>query len=110
MGSGFFRSPWPILILVVLAILLFGAGKLPGLARNLGKSMRIFKSEVDELRKDNDKGEEFDESDEPRDRERPRDRADDSARDFDPRDAHDDRPLEAERIRQRRDDDGYRRD
>ena len=49
---GFFRSPWPIVIIIVAAILLFGANKLPGLARNMGKSMRIFKSEVEELRGD----------------------------------------------------------
>src|SRR5690625_4674162 len=46
----FFRNPWAIIILVLLVVLLFGAGKLPGLARNVGKSMRIFKSEVAWLR------------------------------------------------------------
>ncbi len=54
MGTGFIRSPWPILILLVLIVLLFGANKLPGLARNMGESMRIFKSEVSEMRKDED--------------------------------------------------------
>jgi sec-independent protein translocase protein TatA len=34
---------WVILIIVVL---LFGAPKLPALARSLGQSMRIFKSEI----------------------------------------------------------------
>ena len=56
MGTGFIRSPWPILILLVLIVLLFGANKLPGLARNMGESMRIFKSEVSEMRKDDEKG------------------------------------------------------
>ncbi|MCT2149697.1 Sec-independent protein translocase subunit TatA [Dermabacter vaginalis] len=50
----FFRSPWTVLILLVLVVLLFGANKLPGLARNLGESMRIFKSEVSEMRKDDE--------------------------------------------------------
>ncbi len=53
----FFRSPWTVLILLVLVVLLFGANKLPGLARNLGESMRIFKSEVSEMRKDGEEGE-----------------------------------------------------
>ena len=34
---------WVILIIVVL---LFGAPKLPALARSMGQSMRIFKSEI----------------------------------------------------------------
>src|SRR5690625_1766463 len=46
----FFRIPWAFIILVLLVVLLFGVGKLPGLARNVGKSMRIFKSEEEELR------------------------------------------------------------
>lgn len=50
----FFRSPWTVLILLVLVVLLFGANKLPGLARNLGESMRIFKNEVSEMRKEDD--------------------------------------------------------
>ena len=40
-----FRNPWAIVLLVLLVVLLFGANKLPGLARNMGQSMRIFKSE-----------------------------------------------------------------
>jgi sec-independent protein translocase protein TatA len=34
-------------------ILLFGAKKLPDAARSLGKSMRIFKSEIREMQTDN---------------------------------------------------------
>ena len=41
---------WHIIIIVVLAILLFGAPKLPGLARSVGQSLRIFKSEVRQLK------------------------------------------------------------
>jgi sec-independent protein translocase protein TatA len=36
-------------IIAVVLILLFGAGKLPDAARSLGKSMRIFKSELREM-------------------------------------------------------------
>jgi sec-independent protein translocase protein TatA len=39
-------SGWHGLIIVVLIILLFGAPKLPGLARSLGQSLKIFKAEV----------------------------------------------------------------
>ncbi|WP_342024739.1 Sec-independent protein translocase subunit TatA [Arthrobacter citreus] len=44
---------WQILILVALAILLFGANKLPGLARSMGQSLRIFKSEVRQMKDEN---------------------------------------------------------
>lgn len=46
MGS---LSPWHWAILAVLIVVLFGAKKLPDAARSLGKSMRIFKSEMREL-------------------------------------------------------------
>ena len=42
-------QPWHVIILVVVLIALFGAKKLPDAARSLGKSMRIFKSEIREL-------------------------------------------------------------
>jgi sec-independent protein translocase protein TatA len=42
-------SPWHWLILAAVMILLFGAKRLPDAARSLGKSMRIFKSEIREL-------------------------------------------------------------
>jgi len=37
---------WHIVIILVVVVLLFGAPKLPGLARSVGQSMRIFRSEV----------------------------------------------------------------
>lgn len=43
-------NEWLIVILVVAVVL--GASQLPKLARNLGRSMRIFKSEMDELKAD----------------------------------------------------------
>jgi sec-independent protein translocase protein TatA len=42
-------SPWHWAILAVVIIVLFGAKKLPDAARSLGKSLRIFKSEVREM-------------------------------------------------------------
>ncbi len=45
-------QPWHVIILVAVLIVLFGAKKLPDAARSLGKSMRIFKSEMRELQHD----------------------------------------------------------
>ncbi|MFT4469633.1 Sec-independent protein translocase subunit TatA [Arthrobacter sulfonylureivorans] len=47
-----FDNPWTIIILVIIVLLLFGAPKLPGLARSVGQSMRIFKSEVKQMKDD----------------------------------------------------------
>ncbi|QTG80163.1 Sec-independent protein translocase subunit TatA [Arthrobacter crystallopoietes] len=48
-----FDNPWTIIILVIIVLLLFGAPKLPGLARSVGQSMRIFKSEVKQMKDEN---------------------------------------------------------
>lgn len=37
---------WHLLILVAVVVLLFGAQRLPGMARALGQSARIFKGEM----------------------------------------------------------------
>ena len=47
-----FDSPWKILIVAVVLIVLFGSTKLPVAARSLGRSMRILKSEVSGLHED----------------------------------------------------------
>jgi sec-independent protein translocase protein TatA len=47
-----FDSPWKILIVAVVIIVLFGSKKLPDAARSLGKSMRILKTEVGSLHQD----------------------------------------------------------
>lgn len=47
-------EPWHLLILLLIILVLFGGKKLPEAARGLGRSMRIFKSEVKEM-KDDDK-------------------------------------------------------
>lgn len=119
----FFRNPWAIVLLIVLVILLFGANKLPGLARNMGKSMRIFKSEVEELRGDEKPAEEDEDterdrsarSSRPREDRRDRDERDDREdredrgarddREYDPREERDREPIRAHD-----DDDSYRRD
>jgi sec-independent protein translocase protein TatA len=45
---------WPhLLVILAIVLLLFGAPKLPGLARSLGQSMRIFRSEVKTMKNEN---------------------------------------------------------
>lgn len=46
-------QPWHWIILLLVVVLLFGSKRLPDAARSLGKSMRIFKSEVKELQAEN---------------------------------------------------------
>jgi sec-independent protein translocase protein TatA len=57
MGS---LSPWHLLILVAVLVLLFGAKKLPDAARSVGRSLKILKAETKGLRED-----ETDEADQP---------------------------------------------
>jgi sec-independent protein translocase protein TatA len=52
MFADLFDSPWKILIVAVVIIVLFGSRKLPDAARSLGKSMRILKTEVSGLHED----------------------------------------------------------
>ena len=44
-----FDSPWKILIIAVVILVLFGSRKLPDAARSLGRSMHILKSEITNL-------------------------------------------------------------
>ena len=45
---------WEWIIILAIILLLWGAPKLPGLAKSMAQSMRIFKSEVKQM-KDDDK-------------------------------------------------------
>jgi sec-independent protein translocase protein TatA len=54
MVGDLFDSPWKILIVAVVIIVLFGSRKLPDAARSLGKSMRILKTEVSGLHQDDE--------------------------------------------------------
>jgi sec-independent protein translocase protein TatA len=49
---GLFDSPSHIVIVLVVLVLLFGSAKLPKLAKSLGESMRIFKSEAQKMQGD----------------------------------------------------------
>jgi sec-independent protein translocase protein TatA len=47
-----FDSPWKLLIVALVIIVLFGSKKLPSAARSLGQSMRILKKEVQGMHED----------------------------------------------------------
>ena len=47
---------WPHLIaILIIVVLLFGAPKLPGLAKSIGQSMRIFRGEMKSMKDENGK-------------------------------------------------------
>ena len=43
---------WHLLILLVVILLLFGAAKLPALAKSMGQSARVFKGEMKAMKDD----------------------------------------------------------
>ncbi len=43
-------SPWHLLIVAIVFIVLFGSKKLPDASRSLGRSLRIFKSEMSTMK------------------------------------------------------------
>jgi sec-independent protein translocase protein TatA len=43
---GYFQTPWHILLLLLIALLLFGGKRLPEMGRALGSGMREFKEAV----------------------------------------------------------------
>ena len=47
-----FDKPWDWIIIAILAMALFGYKKLPDAARSLGRSMRIFKTEIKGMAED----------------------------------------------------------
>jgi sec-independent protein translocase protein TatA len=49
---GLFDSPWHILIVLLVLVLLFGSAKLPKAAKSMGEAMRIFKKEAQKLHDD----------------------------------------------------------
>jgi sec-independent protein translocase protein TatA len=50
--ANLFDSPWKVLIVALVIIVIFGSRKLPDAARSLGKSMRILKAEVQGMHDD----------------------------------------------------------
>lgn len=49
---GFLKEPSHIIIVVLVLVILFGSRRLPDAARGLGRSMRIFKSEIRQMKDD----------------------------------------------------------
>lgn len=47
-------GPWEIVLLLLLALLLFGAKRLPEIGRSLGSGMREFKDSVSGVKRDLD--------------------------------------------------------
>jgi sec-independent protein translocase protein TatA len=45
-------EPWHLIILLVVLVVVFGSKRLPEAARSLGRSARVFKSEMDEMKSD----------------------------------------------------------
>jgi sec-independent protein translocase protein TatA len=45
---------WELVLLLGVLVVLFGSTKLPGAARSIGQSMRIFKAETKGMRADDD--------------------------------------------------------
>ncbi|ALG84852.1 Sec-independent protein translocase subunit TatA [Gordonia phthalatica] len=45
-------SAWHWAVVLLVLVLLFGSAKLPAAARGLGRSLRIFKSEMQEMQSD----------------------------------------------------------
>jgi sec-independent protein translocase protein TatA len=43
---GYFQTPWHIVLLLLIALLLFGGKRLPEIGRSLGHGMREFKDAV----------------------------------------------------------------
>jgi sec-independent protein translocase protein TatA len=55
---------WELILIVLVILLLFGAAKLPQLARGTGQALRIFKAETKGLRDDDEKKDEPERTDE----------------------------------------------
>ncbi len=52
---GFLREPTHILMLLIVLVILFGAKRLPDSAKAVGKSLRIFKAEIKDLKEEDKK-------------------------------------------------------
>jgi sec-independent protein translocase protein TatA len=49
-----FPQGWELIVVLVVVLLLFGSKKLPDAARGLGRSLRIFKSEIKTMQDDDE--------------------------------------------------------
>ena len=53
-----FLGPTEIILILLVILLLFGFKKLPDAARSIGKSARVFKAEVNEMKEEDRQREE----------------------------------------------------
>ena len=42
-------EPWHVILLVIVVLLVFGANRLPSVAKSLGQSLKIFRNEMKDL-------------------------------------------------------------
>jgi sec-independent protein translocase protein TatA len=52
----FLDSPWPLVVIAIVTLLLFAAPKLPAMARSLAQSARIIRSEAKGAKEDGNSG------------------------------------------------------
>jgi sec-independent protein translocase protein TatA len=45
-------GPWQILLILAVILLIFGAARLPALAKSIGQSARVFKGEMKQMKDD----------------------------------------------------------
>ncbi|WP_224793545.1 twin-arginine translocase TatA/TatE family subunit [Microbacterium lushaniae] len=50
LGNAF--GPWHLLIILAVILLLFGAAKLPALAKSMGQSARVFRGEIKAMKQE----------------------------------------------------------
>jgi sec-independent protein translocase protein TatA len=48
-------SGWHLIVIIAIVVLLFGATRLPRLAKSVGQSMRIFRGEMKNMKDENGK-------------------------------------------------------
>ncbi|MDT3767660.1 twin-arginine translocase TatA/TatE family subunit [Gleimia hominis] len=46
--------PWHWVVVIIVLVVVFGASKLPDIAKNVGKSAKVLKKEMQELTEDSD--------------------------------------------------------
>jgi sec-independent protein translocase protein TatA len=49
---GFLKEPSHLILILIIILLLFGSTRLPDAARGIGRSLRIFKSEIKQMQDD----------------------------------------------------------
>ena len=42
-------EPWHVVVLIVFVVVVFGANRLPSVAKSVGQSLKIFKNEMKDL-------------------------------------------------------------